>query len=388
MQSSQVKAGLAHPDDIDSILALNIQEYGPEDILTTPADFAWRRDQNPAGTAHIPVIRNKAGKVVGFIWVVPLRMRIRGKTYQAATGTNLVIHPSYRNTFGYVKLIRRFEQVFKEEKIPLHFSFISEASFHQAQNRPPNFRMTARPNANRQQPQLRTPSFKISWIVPLLVKPFNVEKLAHIYFAKGWKRFVGRYMSRLISPFMGAGRSHIPLDSRIKVEEVEKFDGRFDQFWDQVQDRYPVMVIRNGTFLRWRFANLSGRDYRILVGGTANQMLGYLVLRCATVRGIKTGLIVDYLINNSESGRQVGAYLLTEAERLFRERGMLLAMNLSSSFTKEYQLLRQLGYRYVPAFISPRPFRFATFLHDTSDSTLTSLSAKDWFITIADYESF
>jgi len=114
MKSSRFTTGLAREEDIDQILEINRLEYGAGDVLATRADFAWRYAQNPAGPAIVPVIRDAHDEVVGFIWVVPLHIRIKGQDYLAATGTNLLIHPEHRNTLGYTKLIRRFEQVFRD----------------------------------------------------------------------------------------------------------------------------------------------------------------------------------------------------------------------------------------------------------------------------------
>ena len=131
MHPQQVTADLARTEDTDAILKLNRQEYGPGDILATQADFAWRCNQNPAGQATIPVIRDHRGQVVGFIWLVPLHVRVRGQNRLGAAGTNLVIQPEYRQSFAYVKLIRRFDQAFQDLHIPLHYSFISEGKYGQ-----------------------------------------------------------------------------------------------------------------------------------------------------------------------------------------------------------------------------------------------------------------
>ena len=118
MHPQQVTADLARTEDADAILKLNRLIYGPSDILATQADFAWRCNQNPAGQAAIPVIRDRRGQVVGFIWLVPLHMCIKGQNRLGATGTNLVIHPEYRNSFAYIKLIRKSDQTFQDKHIP------------------------------------------------------------------------------------------------------------------------------------------------------------------------------------------------------------------------------------------------------------------------------
>ena len=182
MKADGTIAGLAHPEekDIKQILELNRLIYGPQDILANAADFHWRYGENPAGEAIIPVIRNEQGEIVGFIWVIPTRLRVRGREWLMAMETNLMVHPRYQRTFGYVKLLRRFEKVFAEQNIPLHFSFISEEKY--------------------QQLQLLNPRQSIT--VPLLIKPFNLTELTKTYFTAEWQRFFSRSLDRLVSPLL------------------------------------------------------------------------------------------------------------------------------------------------------------------------------------------
>lgn len=362
----KVVADLYRAGDEADILALNRMEYGPTDILATPADFDWRYAQNPAGQAIISVVRDcDSGSVVGFIWIVPLHIRVKGQDRLAATGADLVIHPEYRNTFGYSKLIRRFQQVFIERGIPLHFSFVSEGVYRRQREHNPQTVST----------------------IPLLVKPLNFESLAQTYSTKRWQRFIIGWAGRLVSPFFFRPRS-VAYSGEIIVQAVDHFDEGFDEFWRKVRDKYPVMVIRDRDFLSWRFAPVSGRQYHILVARSREQMLGYTVLRCLTIRGVKTGLVMDSLVADGPLSKTASACLMAEAEAYFCAQGMSLAAALMVPFASEYRILQKAGYTHLPQALAPRTFRFAFFVHNTHERDLMSLSARDWFITMADYESF
>jgi hypothetical protein len=361
---TQVNADLAVAEDRDRILELNKLEYGPSDILTTHADFIWHYDRNPAGKAIVPVIRDSRGNVVGFIWIEPLRIRFNKQIYLAATGTSLIIEPEYRNTFAFTKLIRRFERVFEDEGIPLHFSFVSEKRYQQL---------------------LKSESKCISTI-PLLAKPLDFRSLAHTYIASSQQRFVVSRIGPLLSPFLFRQSSIIP-NKEITIQQIDQFKDDFDNFWRQVQDKYPVMLIRDQSFLGWRFNRLSGRDYRTLAAWAGKQMLGYVVIRCSTIHGVKTGLIMDLLVADNKLGQIAGTHLLADAETYFRTQQMSVATALMPSFAAEYLILRRSGYVKVPRAFSPRSFRFAFFVHDAHNKELMSLSARNWFITMADHES-
>lgn len=339
MHAQQVTADLARPDDAGAILTLNRLIYGPHDILATPADFAWRCDQNPAGQATIPVVRGEQGQVVGFIWLVPLHMRIKGRDCLGAAGTNLVIQPEYRQSFAYVKLVRRFDQAFQDLGIPLHYSFISEGKYNQLLKRAPGQAAT----------------------IPLLVKP--------------------------LAPSFIPARSPVSRDE-ITVQAVNQFGPSLDQFWSRVQDRYPAMAVRSSAFLAWRFREFPERRYRVLVAQQGDRVLGYAVVRRSTIRGIKTGLVMDLLVEDGAAGETAGHCLMAEAEAFFLAEGMPLAVGLMMPHAAEYRVLRRAGYIRWPQALAPRVFWFAMFVHDPGEPALATLSARDWFITLADYESF
>jgi len=355
---------LAQASDMDTILAINRLEYGPEDILATPADYAWRCEQNPVGKAIIPVIRNASGDVVGFIWVVPVRLRVKGQDYLAAAGTNLVIHPAYRHNLGYVKLLRRFEQVFKDHSIPLHFSFVSKEAFRRQQERQSQAVMT----------------------IPLLVKPLDLKSLAQSYWTGKWQRFPAGWGGRLVAPLVFRPRQ-TARSPEISVSHLDCFPPHLDEFWRRTRDKYPIMAVRDLKFLQWRFAPVSKRRYHVLIVHAQDQVAGYAVLRCATVRGVETGLVMDLLLGDGPWSEPAGDCLMAEIEVFFRAHGMALATGLMMPFSTEYRVLRRAGYRPVPAALAPRLFHFAVFAHADGQPDLTQIAARDWFITLADYES-
>jgi len=365
MRPDHIIADLGRADDANRILELNGLEYGPDDILATHADFAWRRDQNPAGQAIVPVVRDERGTVIGFIWIVPFHLRIKGQDRLAATGTNLVIHPEYRDTFGYPKLLRRFEQALRDNNIPLHFSFVSEQTYQRRRKCTPQTVTT----------------------IPLLVKALDAKSLARTYFIKGWQRSIVSQVGEFTLSFFSRRRS-MTSRQKITIQAIDQFDASFDGFWPKVRDKCPVMSIRDRAFLAWRFANVSGRSYRALVAHRHDQMLGYAILRCATIRNIKMGLVMDLLVTDGVLGKVAGTLLMAEAETYFQMHKMALAAGLMAPLTSEYEILRQAGFVGMPSALTPRRFRFAFFVHDASDKDLASLSARDWFVTLADYESF
>ena len=355
--------------DIDQLLALNVREYGPTaprpstDVLSTRAEFLWRRDQNPAGPASIPVIRDTHGSIVGFIWLLPLKIRVRQRDYLGGTGINMVIAPEKRRGFGLATLIRRFNRVLEERDTPLHLSFVSEENYR----------------------RLRRQASQRAFTVPLAVKVLDYPRLVESHFTRKWHRSIASKLGWIASPLF-LKRPFLPRNKKIHVREVEQFDAAFGEFWTHVQDKYAAITIRDRAFLTWRFAPMAGRRYQILVARSNGDMLGYAVIRCARVRGIDTGLILDLLVLDDARGRDAGVRLVTEAEAIFRSMKMVLMASLMTPRSAEYRVLGQCGCRNL-ALLTPRPFRFAFFVRDSYQERFKSLTVEDWFVTLADFES-
>jgi len=363
----RVVADLYRAGDEADILTLNRMEYGPTDILATPADFDWRYAQNPAGQAIISVVRDwDSGSVIGFIWIVPLRIRVSGEDWLGATGTNLLIHPDYRGMSAYVKLMRRFRQAFIDHDISLHYSFISEDAYS----------------------RLRPDDPHVAFEVPLLVRPLDMMKLARAHFNNHWQRSIVGIGGQLATPLLFRVRQLSPAKYSFTLHVLKGFDERFDDFWARVKDKYPVMVIRGRRYLAWRFVESPGRQYRILVVQVGDEVIGYAVLRCANIREIPTGLIVDLLVEAGPRGEAAGACLMAESLRYFRSENMWLAGGLMLPQTAEYDIMHRAGYLPCPERFAPRLFRFAFRLHGKKAAITPGLSPEHWFVTIADYEAY
>jgi hypothetical protein len=363
----KVVAGLYRAGDEADILALNRMEYGPTDILATLEDFDWRYAQNPAGQAIISVVRDcDSGSVVGFIWIVPLRIGVFGEDWLGATGTNLLIHPDYRSTSAYVKLLRRFWQAFIDHNILLHYSFISEDTYS----------------------RLRPDDPHVAFEVPLLVRPLDMMKLARTHFNNRWQRLIAGIGGQLTTSLLFRVRQFNLNKHSFTLHALNGFDDRFDDFWARVKDKYPIMVIRDRRYLAWRFAQISGRQHRILVVQVGDEVIGYAVLRCANIREIPTGLIMDLLVEAGPRGEAAGDYLMAEALRYFRSEDVWLAGGLMLPQTAEYQIMRRAGYLPCPKRFAPRLFWFAFRLHGKKAAITTGLPLEHWFVTIADYEAY
>jgi hypothetical protein len=365
MSTHEVTVDLSGPGDAERILDLNRSHFDGTDLLTSPADYAWRLDNNPAGQGTVPVLRDSSRQVVGFICIIPLRTRVGGQDVKGATGTNLVILPAYRDGLSLTRLMRRFGQACRDQDIALHFSFVSEAQYRQSKHRRPEDVAT----------------------VPLSIKVLHAPSVAGGILRHYLPGKLGSIAGRCAEAFSFRRRS-FPQANPATVQVLKHFDERIDALWRTLSDNYPAMVRRDRAYLEWRFGALAEREYRILVAETEGGISGYLVQRCVTSRGIDIGLIMDLLVVGGEPGEAAAAGLLAEAERYFHERGASLMAALCPKNTGEHAALRKAGCRIFPRLCSPRKFRFSTVYHGGGENREDAISAGEWFATFADWEAF
>jgi GNAT superfamily N-acetyltransferase len=155
----------------------------------------------------------------------------------------------------------------------------------------------------------------------------------------------------------------------------------------RVADKYDIIVKRDRTFLTWRFCNLSFRSYYILTARASGELVGYAVLRCTEIEEVRTGLIMDLLVEPSERGEEAGLLLVEKATRWFREAGMALAGSLMLRHTQEYEILHRAGYVDCPERFAPQAFRLTTTSLSPRVPNEFLAQADRWFVTMANHDA-
>ncbi len=212
--------------------------------------------------------------------------------------------------------------------------------------------------------------------------------LSVIYFAHPALQLLAGWGGKITTPLFFKAAPPPRQPTELTVTWLDRFDDRFDNLWQRVQDKYKIMVVRDQAFLTWRFASVSERNYKILAATANGQLVGYAVLRCTDeIRDIPVGLIMDFLLEPGQRGNFAGQLLMTKAWHYFREQRVWLAGGLAFPHTAEYQIMHKAGYRPTPAKYAPRFFRVAFNCFDADLPSTTQVSPDHWFLTIADYEA-
>jgi GNAT superfamily N-acetyltransferase len=350
------------PEDKAGILRLNALQGGVSELAEGDY-FDWLYERNPAGKPVLSVATEQAsGRIVGFIWYIPMHWRYFGTSVLAFLGANALVHPDYRHRGIYSSLQAMTVEECIERGAALLYAF-------------------GRPTSIKPAEALGFETIHM----PLLAKPFDMEQLAQ---ARGF----GPALQVALNLGWRLAEATIfrPQSARgsVTLRWEAGFDESFDQLWERVADKYPTAVIRDRVFLTWRFCSVPFRQYEILTARDGSELIGYAVLRCAEIQGVRTGLVMDLLVEPTARGDEVGLLLLTAATRRFREAGMWMATSLMLDHTQEYALLRRAGYVPCQRWLASRSYLLV--VRGCSPQVVPGQMAgqiHDWFVTLINHDA-
>jgi hypothetical protein len=141
-----------------------------------------------------------------------------------------------------------------------------------------------------------------------------------------------------------------------QVFDPGTFDRRFDDLWQRIS-REKSGIIRDSTYLNWRYVDHPIYAYQILAKGTGERLDGFMVTTRREVLGLDAVLIVDWA---ADPGRSETLPLLIEhvvsQARLSRAAIVGALASPGSDFAPA---LRRSGFLPVPGKLDPKPFFLA-----------------------------
>jgi GNAT superfamily N-acetyltransferase len=353
------------PDDAEDCLGLLAKVWGDSE-LASPAYHDWQCQRSPAGAGIATLARGvETGRLVGQALTIPVSVRLSGKTRTAGLSLSPVVDPGYENGDIFVGLMRDACAFSAEAGIAYSYSFPDQLSYSKFVNKA---------------------GFRDIGSVPLLIRPLNPERLASKAthsLVLGKTASIARKIWRTPAP---APRQEVPPD--LEISEASSFDDSFAVFWDRIQHRFPVMVVRDPAYLNWRFGDAPTRQYMTFVGRSDGKIRGFAVLRVAPLGPFSAGLIVDLVVETSAEGRLVGRLLIDRAYSYSRDHDLDLVASLALRHTDEFRLLRSKGFWVCPKFLQPQPYRLVVRCHDEEASpSRLAYDLRNWFVTMGDYDA-
>lgn len=326
----------------------------------------WLRRHGPAGDAFAAVAREAGtGRLIGQVTNVPVRVRLSGKVRVANLLLDPAIDRAYQGSGVLAALLKDACTLAGGEGVAFTYVLPNQAPYSALVSKS---------------------GFENLGSIPLLVRPLNPERLAI-------KATGSRVLAKTASlarrvwrnPALIARQEALP---GLRIEEVGSFDASFASFWDRVQHRFPVALVRDPAHLNWRFAEVPDRKYTTFAATSEGEVRGFTVLRVGPLGQFCAGLMAELLVEPTAEGRVAGRLLIDQACSYFGAQDVDILAGLALRHTDEFRLLRSRGFWVCPKFLEPRPFRLLVRCENEEGSpSRLAYALANWFVTLGDCEA-
>jgi hypothetical protein len=131
--------------------------------------------------------------------------------------------------------------------------------------------------------------------------------------------------------------------TRLKIYPAEALDERVNLLWREAASRYDFIVVRDATYLKWRYLDPRAGDYTILLAEEGQSLQGYIVLHINRTReNYPIGYIVDLLTPPERS--DVRLALVRRALEFFRKHDVNIVTTLAIKGHPHERAFRRAGF--------------------------------------------
>lgn len=164
------------------------------------------------------------------------------------------------------------------------------------------------------------------------------------------------------------------------ISRCTSFDGRFDVFWENIRNDYPVMSVRDADRLNYRYAQAPGVRYEILCleSRDRRQIHGYAVLSIKK----KKGKILD-LMTARKGAPSAANFLLEHCMDWFRQKEVHAVDCWMLPHVHLYPAIKKAG--FVNRMKEKRVLQIKCLPHATAGLETSSIgNAANWHLCMGD----
>jgi hypothetical protein len=297
-------------------------------------------------------------RIVGFLGQIPVRVQVMGHSALAAQGTDVGILEEYRRLDAYLGMVQTSVRAMRKEGVALAYG-------------------TANAEAGPMATELL--GLKRLTPVPLLVRPLSAPESS----LGCGVRLLARVLS--VSDRLSE-REPAALRDRLRIRRVARFDERFDRFWREIRDDYPVMLVRDAAHLNWRYADAPNVVYeRISIEDAAvGRIEGYAVLGLRRRDGRLRGHIAD-LVTARNGDPRIVDLLIRAAVAWLCAQAAEVAEVWAFPHTHVRRALVCRG--FIPRRTGPGGFQVSALASGAATGVSAAGCAQNWFLSMGDSDT-
>lgn len=337
------------------ILNLAKKAYGKGELMDTNY-FDWQYRKNPQGKAILITAKDENANhaIVGVNAFLPMDLMINQKLMPCLLSCNSIVDPDYRKRGIFTKIISQLPEIFVGKKIACIYGI---------------------PNSN---------SFKIFTKNQFL----EIAKLQLLGRPIRLSNYFNQPLTTILKPFDFFWKIKKNINSDVESLN-EKFGDEFDELIKKVSTTIPVIHFRNKEYLQWRYIEHPTRNYQVYVLRNNSGLIGYIITREMETNRKKIGVIVDFLVDNTQNQEKNFQKLLFTALKNFWENNIAVVIATSRPGLSENKILTNSGFFSIPTIIKHEQLYFIVSILEKKNLISTELKSFDnWFFSLGDYDVF
>jgi GNAT superfamily N-acetyltransferase len=288
---------------LPDVIELYEEVFGKHGARAFATRWRWSQEENgfPAETLRWSLV--DGDRLVGFLATVPQRFRVAGHDVLVHSSCDFMVHPDYR--FHGIALMREYfrtcDNCVSLDDMPATIAVLKMMKAVPIDNAVRYVRVLDGRVAKERLPRLA-----------------RVPEVA--FLPATW----------VLSAFDAGRALRLP-----HVEELREFDVRFDRFFATTLEARSISLVRDSTYLAWRYGPLSPHRSRTIgiVTDAQRELEGYVVCSTSSGPGDPCGYIFELHTRPGAPAPIFNALLTFACRRIRRDGGHLARLHWMRSVT-------------------------------------------------------
>jgi len=312
----------------------------------------WQFLQNPVGKQFVNIAIDRTNKVVAAIYAItPVHFKAGDKYVEGSQSLDTITDVNYRGKGLFVSLARDVYQKAENDGIQLVYGFPNGSSIH-------GF--------------AKKLAWKVLDPVPYLIRPLNSR-----YFTQ--KIGFLKWLPNVNLKWSGYRES-----KKYIIKSIWDLPQETDMIWKAFAKTFQVGVVRDSSYLNWRYLQKPGEQYKYAACYSQKQeCLGFVIYVVKRKHGGKIGYVMELMY--FPEYQDVGKQLLNYATHQMNKAGADCILAWCLEHSTNYSAYTTNGYMTLPEKIRPIELHFGCRSFG-GDTTLLG-DRTNWYLSYSDSDT-
>jgi len=230
-------------------------------IAVSPLEHLTWKTSSPTQIPEALSVMEIDGRIVSYAGSMTRDVWMRGRQLQGWSGADRAIHPDFQER-GLVGIHREWvSNRWEPGQEPMS---VAEGSTH--------------PRLLRSQVR-RGERVLVANKVDMLILPLTIDAAGSERDGRlGWKSTLRRVRVRVAMFAARLRRRPRSTSTRpLSLETADSFDERADRLWERTRDAFEFSVVRDSTYLNWRYGDPRAGIYRVRIAVDGDELAGFVI---------------------------------------------------------------------------------------------------------------